>query len=262
MLMSSSSNPDDLIKQSQKSDEAGHRDVVRLQRASHVDLVARRPLGRRWARRGPRRRGLVPRGHLGVDVVVVGAARGLIDVLEPAVRQRALLRVHHREARLLDNSRADQLHQLLDRLLGGELVCGQLLVELIERLLVLRTHAELHLLDERRARDEHRLLAARTLTRLLLRRRRRRLALLGAARARLERLLAHRRRPPQLAVLVLLAAHKQRLGAAEEALWRRRRLGFVVVVVVVMVVRGGCRELESRLARRLVVVVDAARLLV
>ena len=37
-------------------------------------------------------------------------------------------------ARLLDNSRADQLHQLLDRLLGGELVCGQLLVELIERL--------------------------------------------------------------------------------------------------------------------------------
>lgn len=49
--------------------------------------------GREWLLRAPRR-------LAGVDVVVVRPARVVVDVLEPPVGQHALLRVHHREARL------------------------------------------------------------------------------------------------------------------------------------------------------------------
>ena len=94
--------------------------------------------GREWLLRAPRRLS-------GVDVVVVRPARVVVDVLEPPVGQHALLRVHHREARLttprtrlprrrthgslpsrisadlLHDDRADELHKLFDReLLRGK----------------------------------------------------------------------------------------------------------------------------------------------
>eukprot|EP00964_Phaeocystis_antarctica_P069124 scaffold41932_cov63-Phaeocystis_antarctica.AAC.3 len=69
------------------SQESRHRDRMSVE--GKLDVILALGIHERRRRRGPAGR-LVPRGHLGVYVEVVGAPRGLVYVLEPAVRQRAL----------------------------------------------------------------------------------------------------------------------------------------------------------------------------